>query len=275
MRRFSDAPSMGRVYLSALLQRRPAFDPSTSLPDLRTELGPLTLDAASLAAYRAACAAKADVPVGYPQMLITPMHVAMLTEDEFPIRAMGLIHPRFSITQHRPLKTGESLRFETWFDRLREVHNGVEFDIETRAFVADQLVWESTAATFHRMANERRQREEYSVDLPERRPFEAPSDAGRRYAKVSGDYNPVHLHPLSSKLFGFSRPIAHGWWLVARCLAEVGHEAPKEPTTFSFEFRRPVSLGRTFELHASEDGTSFAILDAKGKLRLTGSIKPT
>jgi acyl dehydratase len=50
------------------------------------------------------------------------------------------------------------------------------------------------------------------------------ADVGRRYAQVSGDYNPIHLHPLSARLFGFKRPIAHGWWLLARSLAELDDE---------------------------------------------------
>ena len=44
-------------------------------------------------------------------------------------------------------------------------------------------------------------------------------DLGRRYAAISGDYNPIHLGALSAKLFGFKQAIAHGMWSKARCLA--------------------------------------------------------
>jgi acyl dehydratase len=264
---------MGRAYWRALTQRRGPLDISAGIPELRTRLRASELDGATLDSYRAACGAKAAVPVGYPQMQVTPVHVEMLVADEFPIRAMGLIHPRFSITQHRPLEVGEQVEYESWLSGLREVHNGVEFDIETRATVSDKLVWASTAATFHRMANERRGAADEELELPRSRPFVVPSDAGRRYASVSGDYNPVHLHPLTSKLFGFSKPIAHGWWLVARCLAELGLDAPSEPTTFDFEFRRPVALGATYQLAAASDGARFAVVDDRGKRRLVGSVR--
>lgn len=43
-----------------------------------------------------------------------------------------------------------------------------------------------------------------------------PSDLGKVYAKISGDYNPIHLYPLSAKLFGLKRHIAHGMWTKAK-----------------------------------------------------------
>ena len=52
-----------------------------------------------------------------------------------------------------------------------------------------------------------------------------PGDIGRRYGAVSGDRNPIHLHGWSAKLFGMPRPIAHGMWLKARCLAELEVDA--------------------------------------------------
>ncbi|WP_328223833.1 MaoC/PaaZ C-terminal domain-containing protein [Streptomyces sp. NBC_00310] len=64
-------------------------------------------------------------------------------------------------------------------------------------------------------------------------------DVGRRYGAVSGDRNPIHLHPLGARLFGFPRAIAHGMWTVARCLAE--HGAPPA-TLVRAEFRAPVPL---------------------------------
>ena len=43
---------------------------------------------------------------------------------------------------------------------------------------------------------------------------------------MSGDINPIHMHPLSARLFGFPKPIAHGMWLKARCLAALEGQLP-------------------------------------------------
>lgn len=33
------------------------------------------------------------------------------------------------------------------------------------------------------------------------------SGMGRRYARISGDFNPIHLHPLVSRWFGFENQL--------------------------------------------------------------------
>ncbi len=45
--------------------------------------------------------------------------------------------------------------------------------------------------------------------------WQLPSQLGRDYAKASDDFNPIHLHMLSAKAFGFPRAIAHGMWMLA------------------------------------------------------------
>ncbi|MFD5516087.1 MaoC/PaaZ C-terminal domain-containing protein [Streptomyces sp. NPDC127066] len=93
-------------------------------------------------------------------------------------------------------------------------------------------------------------------------------DVGRRYGAVSGDRNPIHLHPLTARLFGFPRAIAHGMWTVARCLAEYG---PGRPAQVRAEFRAPVLLPGAVTYAAR--GSSFE-LRSGGRLHLTGRVRP-
>ena len=51
-------------------------------------------------------------------------------------------------------------------------------------------------------------------------------DVGRAYAEVSGDHNPIHTSRIGARLFGFPRPIAHGMWTQARCLAALPSRLP-------------------------------------------------
>lgn len=98
---------------------------------------------------------------------------------------------------------------------------------------------------------------------------------GRRYASVSGDRNPIHMHALGARLFGFPGAIAHGMWAKARCLAALGHRLPDAFTT-AVRFRRPILLpGRVAFCAAAFDGsTAFALRDADdpGVLHLDGSV---
>ena len=68
-----------------------------------------------------------------------------------------------------------------------------------------------------------------------------PGDIGRRYAEVSGDRNPIHLHPLTARLFGFPRAIAHGMWTKAHALAAFEGRLPSA-FTVDVRFKQPVLL---------------------------------
>ncbi|PBC62037.1 hypothetical protein BKI49_20840 [Streptomyces sp. Tue6028] len=104
--------------------------------------------------------------------------------------------------------------------------------------------------------------------LPSRAEWRLAGDVGRRYAAVSGDRNPIHLHPFTARLFGFPRAIAHGMWTVARCLAEYG---PQGEVTVRADFRAPVLLPGTVTYAA--EGPAFE-LRGGDRVHLTGEVRP-
>ena len=82
------------------------------------------------------------------------------------------------------------------------------------------------------------------------------SDTGRRYARVSGDYNPIHLFPLSAKLFGFRRHIAHGMYLKALALSTLLQDSESLPSSAQITFRKPVLLPADVSLNTGKhDGS--------------------
>ena len=98
-------------------------------------------------------------------------------------------------------------------------------------------------------------------------------DLGRRYAAVSGDHNPIHLHDLAAKPFGFPRAIAHGMWTKARCLA-----ALRLPDAFTVDvrFSKPILLPSTVTFGSAEDdaATRFAVRAARdGVPHLDGHVE--
>lgn len=264
---------MGRAYVRALLSRKRA-QAVVELPELRATVGPLTLEASDLATYREVCGHSAPVPASYPQLLVTPVHVALLTDPAFPLPVMGLVHPRCRVIQHRPLRLGEQVELTAGVEGLREVRNGLEFDLVAEVVCDGETIWESRAATFSRTGTSMGRRPpEPDPSLDGSRPFVVPGDAGRRYARVSGDANPVHLHRWLARLFGYRQAIAHGWWLLARVLGEL-EPADVEALTLDLQLLRPVFLGETLMLHYRRDegGTTFAVRDDVGKTRLSGRL---
>ena len=99
-------------------------------------------------------------------------------------------------------------------------------------------------------------------------------DVGRRYARVSGDVNPIHLHPLGARLFGFPGAIAHGMWTKARCLAALESRLP-DALTVDVAFQKPLPLGGTVRFLAREGptGWDFGVLPATDdRPHLSGSV---
>ena len=93
--------------------------------------------------------------------------------------------------------------------------------------------------------------------------WKAPADIGRQYARVSGDYNPIHLSALTAKLFGFPQAIAHGLWNTARTLAALHEHLPAANVEIDVEFKKPVRLPSEVVLLSSAAGSS-------GELQLNG-----
>ena len=103
-----------------------------------------------------------------------------------------------------------------------------------------------------------------------------PDDAGRRYAKVSGDVNPIHLSGLTAKAFGFKRAIAHGMWVKARVLAALSGRLP-DAIAVDVAFRKPLFLPSTVTLSTAqaEGGWDVAVRSASsGTEHMIGTVRP-
>ncbi len=242
------------------------------IPDLTLALDDLTIDRDRLAQYDRVCSFSLSdsAPATYPHILAFPLHLALMTEGSFPFPPIGLVHIANRITQHRPIPIGETLALRVWATGIEPHPRGRQFSIRTEARVGGELVWEETSTNLQRGqgggGGDARPRGRHRRDTGSLEPvatWALPGDLGRRYGSVSGDLNPIHLHALSARPFGFRSAIAHGMWTKARCLAAF---APRLPDRFTVEveFRKPILLPGTVQfLEAlSDDGIRFGVRDA-------------
>ena len=239
------------------------------VPDLTLVLDDVEIDPDRLAAYARVCgfSLRDAIPATYPHILAFPLHMALMTDSSFPFPAIGLVHIYNKITQRRPIRLGEKLSLRVWATPIESHPRGRQFSLRSEARVGEELVWEDISTNLRRgsgsddaTAPEVRSAKE----LPAAATWTLPGDLGRRYASVSGDRNPIHMHSLSARLFGFPSAIAHGMWTKARCLAAL---EPRLPGAFTVEvaFKRPILLPATvtFAEHSADDGFRFGVRDAK------------
>lgn len=264
------------------------------LPDLELVLGDLRVDRDRLAAYAHVCgfSLRDALPATLPHVLAFPLHLALMADGSFPFPALGLVHVSNRIVQHRPIDLSETLELRVYLTPLRPHRSGRTFTIVSEARVEGELVWEDHSTMLRRG----RSSEGGAADAPGRdaareRPeppqsalWRLPGDLGRRYAAVSGDRNPIHLHALSARLFGFPRAIAHGMWTQARCLAALERELP-DAFAVAVDFRKPILLpgevafgaesGHDGGEPARSGGVRFAVWGRGGAVRhLDGLLGP-
>jgi hypothetical protein len=260
------------------------------IPEIELTLPGVHADAERVAAYSKVCgfSLRGHLPPTYPHVLAFPLHMAVMADGSFPFGAVGLVHVANEITQHRRIAVGEQLELQVRPTPLAPHPSGRTFSLITEARVEGELAWESVSTMLRRGKSEGstnvkrddlhdllRSSSEQD-DALKGVEWKLPGDLGRRYASVSGDRNPIHMHSLTAKPLGFKSAIAHGMWTKARCLAAIESRLPNR---FSVEvrFRKPIFLPAQVEfLSAGDDGQiDFAVRDSKRNIpHLEGRTEP-
>ena len=226
----------------------------------------VSVDPTHLAHYAHVCGftLRDELPPTYPHVLAFGLHMDLLAKA--PFCAVGVVHIANRIVQHRPILLGETLSLLASVRGFEPHRRGRTFDFVTEARVGDELVWEGFATNLKRGDGDDTVPHAARLRGPTgHRPLAASADdLGRRYAAVSGDHNPIHLHAWSAKPFGFPRAIAHGMWTKARCLASL-----RLPDAFEADvkFKKPILLPSTVTF--GEAGDRFAVHS-----HLEGTISP-
>jgi hypothetical protein len=157
------------------------------------------------------------------------------------------------------------------FNTLRETDSGQEYDLITAAKTGDRTVWEEISTMLARRhvagkrpviergnRNEARLLNEQTIDVM--------ANTGRRYARVSGDYNPIHLFDRTAQKFAFRQCVAHGMWSLARCVG-LGHAyLPAFPLEIDAQFKLPIYLPGNFVFRAQrgDTGVDLSLSTIKG-----------
>lgn len=269
------APSLARLYPKALIAG--FTHRGGDLPERTYARSNVDIDPEHLAAYNRVCGFRLsdEVPATYPHVLTFPLQVKLMSDADFPFPMAGLVHVANRITQTRPLGIGERLALRVHVANLRPHPRGRQFDMISEALVAGEVVWTDVSTYLRRGGGSGERTERQRPELPEPTArWLVPGDIGRRYGAVSGDRNPIHLYPLTARMFGFRRAIAHGMWTKTRCLAAFEGRLPAAYTV-EVRFTAPVLLPSkvAFAAVPAAAGWRFQLFHArKAKLHLEGTI---
>lgn len=265
---------------AATAQRKPGREPQ--IPEMFTGVASLRANPEKLAAYCEVCGFEAGdtLPITYPAVLANPLAMHLMSQPQFPLPMLGIVHVRNFIEQQRPLRVDEAYAVSVRTGESQRVKAGLEFQLVIEYSLDEVVVYKCVMTVLHRIAGPKQSAGSKPpappVQLAEYFAFDAPENQGRRYAAVSGDYNPIHLYTPTAKLLGFKRHIAHGMWSLARCAALLQGQLGKEPTVLDVSFKQPVFLPAKVALkhQAKGDTVEFALLARNSdKVHLTGSLR--
>jgi len=251
------------------------------MSDSELVLEDVSVDTERLAEYCRVCGftMRDAIPATYPHILAFPLHMALMTQGDFPFPAVGLVHVQNRIEQRRPIEATEKLEIRVSAGELQPHPKGKTFALHTSVSSGGEEVWVSESTNLRRGKGSESASDSgpsFDPDLGAEAEWPLPGDLGRRYAGVAGDHNPIHLYGITAKAFGFPRQIAHGRWTKARCVAAL---EPRLPGAFEVEvaFKRPILLPSKVEFTSGEanGGISFGVRSARdGEPHLAGTAKP-
>ncbi|NHA67642.1 MaoC family dehydratase [Phycicoccus flavus] len=256
-------PSTGALLVRAALTARGRG--GDTVPAVSVRVADVAVDRHRLAAYQRLTGFPVSdtLPHPYPWVLALPVQTALMVRPDFPLALPGLVHLSSRATGTRAVDAAEPLTLEVTAGDLRPHRRGRTVTTRVEASAGGETVWTCENVYLSRGPGEDAAPRDAVPDAPTGPPaarWRLPADLGRRYAAVSGDVNPIHLHPLTARPLGFPRPIAHGTWTWARTVAALGRVAAGAVTTH-VRFTRPVPLPSTVELvRAGGDGLVTAAL---------------
>ena len=287
--KFNSFPSVLKMYPGMMVSKKPSLvKEGKSYKRIEANIQNISAVPTHVNQFSEVCSFAKDsdhLPLPYPHILAAPLHYAVLNHKAFPVKLLGLVHVKNSITQYRPIALQEIMDIECFIEGFDEVENGQIFHMQTRISVDAELVWEETCSFLARRKSKEKKAKKKTSSTDGSQiesqitSWEVPANMGRRFAKVSGDVNPIHLSDITAKLFGFKKAIVHGVWSMSRTMAELestqSQDNLNKAMRMDVEFKLPVFLPTWVSLQTQENsqGLSFLMKDSAGvKPHMAGSL---
>ncbi|MCK5861691.1 MAG: hypothetical protein KAH38_04350 [Candidatus Hydrogenedentes bacterium] len=269
---FTKKPTLSPAYFNAIMPGRSKFSGLDNIPRIEAKWNQATEAPEKIQAYREICGLDNDgnLPFLYPHILTSSMHIHLITNKQFPASAFGAVHARMHIIQRSPIPESQKLDLHCRIADARTLKAGLEVDVITTLHGEDKCLWESVSTYIFRGRKFGKPGDahpwaafEELGDPTVEAEWHVPANMGKRYAKITGDYNPIHVSRILAKAFGFRRDIVHGMWCLSRCLTHFSDFSYEQPVRSDSSFKGPIFMdsGCTMKGHEIEDGRRFDLFN--------------
>mgnify|MGYP000170239714 CR=1 FL=1 len=268
---FESLPGLPTLYLKAGIKRN--AKQLKSLPELSLTVSGFKINRKQLSNYLNTFEYESTklLPAPFLYLATQAIQLYMLTLPEFPLSPAGLVHLGVRFEQTKELSPEWQGNVVMSIINQRRSRKGLVLDIESRFENNAGIVCLTITSTY--LARAVKVRHDGSLpklvcfdetQLNGGRIFESGFSVGRHagklYARLSGDYNPIHLYGWSAKLFGFKRPIIHGLYMVSKAYSELYKQHKELPLEGLFQFKSPLYLPGKANLRLKANNDHWVIL---------------
>jgi hypothetical protein len=214
-------------------------------------------------------------PLTFWYLVAQRAHLGSMLSPAFPFRIAGMIHVANTLSEQRCADPLRPLIIRTTSSISPPSPSGaVNVTLDTAGEQDGGVVFTCSStylAVRGRRAQGSTRRQDAPISQPQLAQWQLEAASGRRYAAVSGDWNPIHLSGWSARLMGLRSPIIHGMHTVAKACAALERQAQRRPVALSARFQAPVPLRRSVTLFADLAAGTYAV-GCDGRLAVEGSF---
>lgn len=274
-----DVPSSIETLLRASLTG--LKKPGNKLPEKGYTIEGLTIDKKQFAAYCKMFGFEGStVPSAYWYIRLFSLQSLLLAHPDAPFPMPGMVHLSCEIKQYDTIYPSDKLDATCKFGKLIQHDKGTAVEIIVTLKRHDKVVWEEKNINLYmgKKGLGEPADEKPAIEITEADrtlPWSLGTNLGLEYAKVSGDYNPIHLHTLGAKVLGFPKHLIHGWYSLSRAIAPI-QSSMKGAHELYVSFKKPLFLpGKVVSRTQETSDTIFfdVINETEGYPHLKGYVK--
>lgn len=189
------------------------------------------------------------LPISYPFILTMPMQIQLFSHPSILINPLGFLHVSNHITLNKPIPKDSVMEAFCYIDSTQLAKKGIEITVKIVIKVNSEPSWECKS-TYLKFSKKYRDEagngkklfsfESYDKYDEEHHWYVSRKDAFS-YARVSGDYNLIHLSKIFARITGLPKPIIHGMFSIGKCLHYLKLNSP-DKLHFYHIFKGPIPL---------------------------------
>jgi hypothetical protein len=254
-------PPLYLMLIKSGVARKSGFAEFAGIPPLRLDARIPVATSARINAYKKFIDWPGPelIPLPFFYLIAQPAQLALMCSPAFPFRIPGLVHLANRLHVVQMPKRSSDWRVHVSVGKQRISRKGGRFLLLTEVIQGDDLLCHVESTYFSPAGAET----SFGKNIPKGEArmnafsnsaeFVCAADLGRRYARLSGDYNPIHLSPFLAKLYGFNRPIAPGMCSAALSLSTITRHVARVPVALEVKFRRPLFLPSQAKINFETD----------------------